>query len=47
VTNPHSARVDLGFKGNLSAVATAFDFHRRPRERKNPRSQRLYGTDTV
>lgn len=27
VTNPHSARVDLGFKGNLSAVATAFDFH--------------------
>jgi hypothetical protein len=27
VTNSHSAGVDLGFKGYLSAVATAFDFH--------------------
>src|SRR5271170_776536 len=30
VTNPHGARVDLGFKTNLPAVATAFDFHKRP-----------------
>src|SRR5580658_3478452 len=39
VTNPHSLRVDLGFKSTLSAVATAFDFHGRPRERiKSPGS---------
>src|SRR5208282_2594024 len=31
VTNPHGVRVDLAFKGNLSAVATAFDFHGHPR----------------
>lgn len=41
VTNPHSARVDLGFKSNVSAMATAFDFHGRPRERVNPRGRRL------
>jgi len=29
VANPHRARVDLGFKGNLAAVATAVNFHRR------------------
>jgi hypothetical protein len=27
MTNPHSVRVDLGFKVNLSTVAAAFDFH--------------------
>lgn len=43
VTNPHSLRVDLGFKGNLSAVATAFDFHGRPRERINPREAQIIG----
>ena len=41
VTNTHGIRVDLGYKSNVSAMATAFDFHGRPRERINPRKRRL------
>jgi hypothetical protein len=41
VTNPNRVRVDLDFKGNLAAVATAFDFHGCPRERTNPREVRI------
>jgi len=36
VTDPHCAGVDFGFKGNLTAVATAIDFHGYPRAVENP-----------